>query len=106
MKLRRLLFTGAMLMIPGQLLAVGPPIPAELKAEQAALFSQADSDGNGTLSLEEFKTFESLFREKMTDHHFTRLDANGDGAVSLEELQAQGPGHGHGRRGGPPPWQP
>ena len=102
MKIGRWLLMGAMLLLPAQLFAQGPPRPAEMEAERAALFAQADTDGNGTLSLDEFKTFESLVRDKMTEHHFKHLDANGDGAVTLEELQADRPGPGRGH--GPPPW--
>ena len=97
MKLGRWFLMGTMLTLAAPLFAQSPPSPAEIEAERAALFSQADADGNGTLSLDEFKTFESLMRDKMTEHHFTHLDANGDGGVSLQELQAApaGPGFGH-----------
>ncbi|MBI4518567.1 MAG: EF-hand domain-containing protein [Deltaproteobacteria bacterium] len=50
------------------------------------LFAQADADGSGTLSLSEFKTFESLIRDKMTEQHFNHLDTNGDGVLGLDEL--------------------
>jgi hypothetical protein len=105
MRIGRCILMGTLLLFPGVMLAQSPtpPSPAEMEAERAALFNQADADGNGTLSLDEFKTFESLVHDKMTERHFKQLDTNGDGAVSLEELQADrppGPGPGH------PPWGP
>ena len=98
MKIDRWLLMGAMLLFPAYAFAQGPPSPAEMESERAALFAQADADGNGTLSLSEFKAFESLMRDKMTEHHFNHLDANGDGVVSLDELQADRPGPGFGHR--------
>ncbi len=97
MKLGRWFLMGAVLTLAAPLFAQSPPSPAEIEAGRAALFAQADADGNGALSLNEFKTFESLMRDKMTEHHFNQLDTNGDGAVSLDELQADrpGPGFGH-----------
>lgn len=97
MKIDRWLLMGTMLLLSGRVLAQNPPSPAEINAERAALLAQADADGNGTLSADEFKTFESLVRDKMAERHFTHLDTNGDGAVSLEELQGDhpGPGFGH-----------
>ncbi len=100
MRIDRWLVMGAMLLFPAATFAQSPPSPAEIEAERAALFAQADADGSGTLSLEEFKTFESLVRDKMTEHHFKHLDTNGDGVVSLDELQADRPGPGPGH----PPW--
>jgi hypothetical protein len=91
MKIGRWILCGTMLLAPGFAVAFGPPDPVEMGAERAALFAEADADGNGALSLEEFKTFESLFRDRMAEQHFNHVDANGDGAVSLDELQASGP---------------
>jgi hypothetical protein len=103
MRIGRCILMGTVLLFPAAVLAQSPPSPAEMEAERAALFTQADADGNGTLSLDEFKTFESLVHDQMAERHFNKLDTNGDGVVSLEELQADrppGPGPGH------PPWGP
>jgi EF-hand domain pair len=54
------------------------------------LFVQADADGNGALSLEEFRTLHSLREEAI----FTRLDTDGDGLVSADELAAGRPRRG------------
>jgi len=102
MRIDRWLVMGTMLLFPAAAFAENPPSPAEIEAERAALFAQADTDGSGALSVDEFKTFESLVRDKMTERHFTHLDTNGDGAAILEELQADHPGPGPGH--GPPPW--
>jgi Ca2+-binding EF-hand superfamily protein len=83
-----------------------------METERAALFDAADTDGDGRLSPDEFRTFEALVRHKMVQHfkeangdgaapppfptinadeHFKQLDTNGDGAVTLDELQAARP---------------
>ena len=102
MNIGRWMLCGTMLLAPSWVLAFGPPNPAEIDAEGAALFAEADADGNGALSLEEFKTFESLFRDRMAEQHFNHVDANGDGALSLDELHESGPPPGPGHRG--PGW--
>ena len=72
----------------------GPP--AEVIAAEAAAFAEADANGDGTLSVDEFATFGPLMRAKLDALHFARLDANGDGALTPAELAA-------GRPAGPPP---
>ena len=101
MKISRWVLMGTMVLSPLPIFAQSPPSPAEMASERAAFFAQADADGSGALSLDEFKTFESLVRDKMAEFHFNHLDTNGDGVVSLDELQADrrpGPGF------GPPPF--
>jgi hypothetical protein len=102
MKLTRVaLVAGWLLMGGGLSYAVaadcGPPSQAEIAAEQATLLTEADADGDGALSRDEFTTFDSLFQEVRANHHFNCLDSNGDGLVSSDELSAWrpgGPGHG------------
>lgn len=93
---------GALLIAPTALLAQ-PPSREEMEAEMAAVFAQADADSSGTLTLEEFTTFETLMRQNMAKRHFARIDADSDGTVTLEELQAGGPGPGGRGPGGRPP---
>lgn len=64
----------------------GPGNPEAMASARAEVFAAADSDASGGLSLEEFRTFRDLMREKRVEFHFARLDANGDGQVSSEEL--------------------
>ncbi|MBI4516920.1 MAG: EF-hand domain-containing protein [Deltaproteobacteria bacterium] len=101
MKINQWLVSGAILALPGWVLAADPPARAEIEAERAALVAQADADTSGTLSLAEFKVFEALVRDKMAEHHFNHVDTDGDGALSLDELQTDHPRRGPGRRGGP-----
>jgi hypothetical protein len=58
------------------------------QAELPALFAQADANGDGSLSLDEFKTFKQLVAEKRTELMFQHLDANGEGKVTLDEINA------------------
>jgi len=122
MKLGRRLLIGAVLTLAVPVLGQGPPSPQEMQSERVATFNEADADGDGTLSQDEFRTFESSLRQKMAQHfkdangdgatpprlpamdpdrHFKQLDANGDGVVSLDELQAERPHFGPGQ---PPPF--
>ncbi len=72
----------------------GRPSADEIAAEKAALFKQADTDGDGALSPAEFETFRQLVRAQMAERMFARADANGDGKVTLDEIQAARPFHG------------
>ena len=68
---------------------------AQRQAMQAQAFAQADADGNGALSPQEFANYYNILQQQRGAHKFTRLDANGDGQVTLAELQAA-PEHHHG----------
>lgn len=90
--------------------------PDELRSTLEGRLGEFDSDGNGTLSIEEFEVLHSeAIREQMVDR-FQHFDNDGDGEVTLEEfsvpadrmermqqmrerMQADAPGRGP--RGGP-----
>jgi EF hand domain-containing protein len=106
MKLGQWIMIGAALLAAGTASAFQKPDPQQIAADQAQLFAQADADGNGVLSPQEFATFESLFRDRMRARHFERMDSNGDGGVSLAEVQAFRPWGHRGCKGGPAPDAP
>jgi Ca2+-binding EF-hand superfamily protein len=75
------------------------------KPDPAARFAKMDADGNGSVSLEEFKASHEKRMEAMKKHKgenapaegrtppppekiFERMDRNGDGAISLEEFKS------------------
>ena len=68
----------------------GPPptaSPAAAPAQAAvpaapAAFSAIDADGNGRITLEEWRNFQ--------EREFRRLDRNNDGVISREEMAAPG----------------
>lgn len=79
-----------------------------------ARFKAADTDGNGTISLAEFKAGHekrmAAMKERMGDKFdaskapnpdeiFKKIDANGDGQATKEEMKNAGPGPGGPRDG-------
>ena len=71
----------------------GKVTPAELQAHAAARFAAADTDGNGTLSVEELVARQELLRaERMqrgAERMMERMDANKDGVLSADEMRPQ-----------------
>ena len=58
----------------------------EIAAEQARLLGAADVDGNGQLSPDEFRRRGSFFIRLGTTTFFDLIDTNGDQQISVEEL--------------------
>ncbi len=77
------------------------PARAERQAAHAQAFTQADADGNGALSPQEFETYKTLISQLHKRDWFTKADANGDGQVTMDELQAARAMHKHGCHKGP-----
>jgi Ca2+-binding EF-hand superfamily protein len=80
------------------LLASAPHATAGGKAKKGdkmeALFKKLDTDGDGSLSKEEFaklaelrKKAEGKAKGKGVDKLFQKLDADGDGKISLDEFK-------------------
>ncbi len=60
----------------------------EITAEQKRLFGAADLDGDGKLSVEEFRRRGRWFQRLNTTTLFDLMDANGDGVLTAEEIGA------------------
>lgn len=58
------------------------------RPDPAKVFSRKDADGDGKLSLDEFKAGMPEKALAKADNRFKKLDTNGDGSLSLEEFEA------------------
>ena len=58
----------------------------EILAEHGRLFTAADLDGDGALSVDEFRRRGQLFQSLGTTTLFDMLDSNGDQTLSNEEI--------------------
>jgi Ca2+-binding EF-hand superfamily protein len=56
--------------------------------DPAKVFSRRDKNGDGELSLEEFKTGMKEPAVAKAEQRFKKIDADGNGTVSLEEFTA------------------
>lgn len=61
---------------------------AEIAAEQKRLMTAADVDGDGTLSVEEFRRRGRWFQSLHVTTLFDLMDANGDKTLSADEISA------------------
>ena len=105
MALRNWMLAGALALAAAPAFAGGGgAFRQQFAQERAALFAQADADGDGALTPAEFQTFMQLVKQAMLQHRFAKADANGDGKVTLAELEAlPHPGRGCHRGGGDAP---
>jgi hypothetical protein len=67
---------------------------ADKSAARAQALADADTDGNGALSREEFQAFQDAMHRQLAQGRFDRLDADGDGQVTADELQHARPKRG------------
>ncbi len=61
---------------------------ARKKPDPAKMFEKKDADGDGALTLDEFKKGMKDKQLEGAEKRFKRLDADGDGKVTLEEMKA------------------
>lgn len=66
----------------------GKVTPVEMREMMQAKLTENDSDGNGSLSIDEFEALHSAMMRGMMVDRFQHLDADGDGAVTSEEMMA------------------
>jgi hypothetical protein len=58
------------------------------------VFNKLDSDGNGAVSLEEFKASPRAQKNPAkAEEIFKKIDADGNGGINLEEFKAHRPNH-------------
>ena len=105
MRQRLLPWSAVMAVLAG--FALGGSAPAasgsasgDFAAAEAAAFTEADANGDGKLTPEEFARYGSLLRQKLDALRFARLDTNADGVLTEHELSA---GHPAGCAGFPRP---
>ncbi len=61
---------------------------AKKKPDPAKMFEKKDADGDGALTLDEFKKGMKDKQLEGAEKRFKRLDADGDGKITLEEMKA------------------
>jgi hypothetical protein len=90
-----LALVAAVCALPATARAFPPGVdPSAFQAIQQEVFTEADANGDGVLSSEEFASFHELMRARMEAEMFTKIDTDGSGGISLTELQAARPPHG------------
>lgn len=73
----------------GSLLVPGAALAREKKApDPEKIFAKKDANGDGSLTLDEFKTGLKDKALETADKRFKRLDSDGDGKVTLDEFKA------------------
>jgi len=97
MHARTLLLAGAIALSASPILAHG--FGKDMAANLPDLFAQADSNGDGKLTLDEYRNLQALIAAKRTETRFQKLDADGSGAVTLDEIQAAMAAHADHHRG-------
>jgi len=66
----------------------GKLTPDELTGEYRRMIAASDVDGDGAISVDEFRRRGHMIMSVGAISMFDMLDANGDGKISLEEIQA------------------
>ena len=65
--------------------------PAKPKKDPAEVFKKLDTNGDGKISLEEFKASKHAQKDpEKAEAQFKKLDKDGDGFLTLEEFSARG----------------
>lgn len=78
-----------------------PAKPEKKAPNPEKMFKKLDTDGNGSISLEEFKASPRGQKDPAkAEEHFKKLDADSKDGVSLEEFKAgqHAPGKGKGKK--------
>jgi len=85
--MRKLLVFAVVLGLVSPLAAADKPEKPKAKPDLEAVFKRLDKDGNGSVSLEEFRGKRDAAK---AEAQFKRLDKDGNGSISLEEFKNRG----------------
>jgi hypothetical protein len=88
----RFLLASALLLSTRTAVSAGAEKPAMPPPPAVPTFSELDKDGDGRLTLSEFKAGFPQLAEADAEKRFKSLDANGDGTLSPSEYMAGYPG--------------
>ena len=92
---RRLLVASMALLGAAALPMAARAHPADVSAARDKAFTEADADGNGVLSPDEFTAFHQAMVRAFEAARFAKIDGNGDGVLSKDEVAAARPPHRH-----------
>ena len=83
------LLTAALMLAGFQSMAEeGAPPPGGPRHDPGARFAKKDTNGDGKLSIEEFKAGMPEDKAAKADEIFAKIDADKDGAITKEEMKA------------------
>jgi Ca2+-binding EF-hand superfamily protein len=89
MRVRSIVTGGVLAMVAVLAFVAHPAAAADKPAPDfEKVFKRKDANGDGKLTIDEFKTGMKDKALANADKRFKRVDANGDGAVSLDEFKA------------------
>jgi Ca2+-binding EF-hand superfamily protein len=89
MRMRSIVTGGVLTAAAVLVLAAHPATAADKPAPDFdKVFKRKDANGDGKLTLEEFKTGMKDKALANADKRFKRVDANADGSVSIDEFKA------------------
>lgn len=88
----RLLATSLLLLLPAfSVTAAEEKADEKTAPDLAKMFAQRDANGDGSLSLDEFKAGLKDKALENADKKFKKLDTDGDGKLSLDEFKTRKP---------------
>lgn len=85
--MRKLLMFALVLGLVSPLAAADKPEKPKQQQDPEAVFKRLDKDGNGSLTLEEFRGKRDPVKAEAA---FKRLDKDGNGVLSLDEFKNRG----------------
>jgi len=100
-KFKPVMLAAALSLLAAPVLACEGANREAMEAARTAAFAEADANGDGALTPEEFETFHAAMKARKAQLRFAKLDADGNGQLTAAELEShrghrgkRGPRHG------------